>query len=102
MFEGLPDEDKVDEPFCFVDTNSLIQWMFATNIETWRDTIIETTWKDKDEKIKKHKDTILQHEFTDDSKRAVRKITVDQSPMCNIPPEAVDKFWRARWAKSSL
>jgi hypothetical protein len=61
MFEGLPDEDREDTPFCFMDTNSFIQWMFATNIETWRDPIIETTettWKEKYDRIKKHKDAI--------------------------------------------
>jgi hypothetical protein len=86
-------------------TNSLIQWILATNIETWRDEIIETTettWKEKYDKINKHKDAILQHEFTGDSERTVRRITVDQSPMCNIPPEDVDKFWRQRWEQNPV
>jgi hypothetical protein len=30
-------------------------------------------------------------------KRTVRKITVDQSPICKIPPEQVEKFWKDRW-----
>jgi hypothetical protein len=79
--------------------------MFATSIETWRDTIIETTettWKEKYDKIKKHKDAILQHEFTDNGKRTVRRITVDQSPMCKIPPEDVYKFWRQRWEQNPV
>jgi hypothetical protein len=70
-----------------------------TDIDTWRDNLIETaniTWKKKYEKIKRHKDTVLQHEFTDDSKRTKRKITVDQSPMCGYPLDEVDRFLRGR------
>jgi hypothetical protein len=39
----------------------------------------------------------LQRDFTDDSKRTVRKISVDPSPMCKIPPSQVEKFWKDRW-----
>jgi hypothetical protein len=62
MFGGLAEEKKRDEPFSIVDTSHLIDWMLNMDIETWRDNIIEvteTTWKEKFDKIKKHKDTIL-------------------------------------------
>jgi hypothetical protein len=66
-----------------------------SNIEEWREVTNERNrinWQTKFDNIKKIKELRIQHEFTDDSKRTVRKITVDQSPMCNIPSEEVEEF----------
>jgi hypothetical protein len=42
-------------------------------------------------------DKMLQFNYCDDPKRTVRRITVQSSPMCSIPPQEVEEFWASRW-----
>jgi hypothetical protein len=103
MFEGLDDQDKLIVPFDSTDYNTMITWILSANIEDWREVTNERNridWQTKFEAIKKSRDIKIQHEFVDDSKRTVRKISVSQSPMCKIPSEEVEAFWKGRWEQN--
>jgi hypothetical protein len=81
----------------------LITWILAANIEDWREITNERNrieWQTNFEAIKKSRDIKIQHEFGDDSKRTVRKISVSQSPMYKIPSEEVEAFWKKRWEQN--
>jgi hypothetical protein len=93
MFEGLDEQDKLIAPFDSTNYNALMTWILAANIEDWREVTNERNridWQTKFEAIEKSRDIKMQHEFVDDSKRTVRKISVSQSPMCKNPA----KKWR--------
>jgi hypothetical protein len=92
------------EPFSIVSSERFHDWAIFTNIEEWRENTSrnnQSTYDEKFDKLLKAKNMKLQRDFTDDSKRTVRKISVDQSPMCKIPPEQVEKFWKDRWEQCS-
>jgi hypothetical protein len=76
-----------------------------TDIKRWEEEINERNqinWQENFFKLKVLKDARLLHEFTDGSKRTIRKISVDQSLMCNIPPKQVEKFWKDRWEQNPV
>jgi hypothetical protein len=97
---AFEEDDKQFEPFIINSSERFYEWTMFTNIEEWRETTNrnnEITYDKKYDKILKIKNKKLQRDFTDDSKRTVRKIAADQSPICKIPPQQVEDFWKQRW-----
>jgi hypothetical protein len=45
-------------------------------------------------------DKMIQFNHFDDPKRRVRRITVQSSPMCSIPPRQEEEFWASRWSQN--
>jgi hypothetical protein len=100
LCEALEENDKQEEPSSIISSERFREWVAFTNIEEWRirtEKHYQTSYDEKYHKLLRQKNVKLQRDFTDDSKRTVRKITVDQSPICKIPPEKVEEFWKGRW-----
>jgi hypothetical protein len=55
---------------------------------------------EKYRKVKAAKDRAYQHDYADDPKRTVRRLSVASSPMCAIPPAEVEQFWAGRWSQN--
>jgi hypothetical protein len=103
MFESMEESEKTIPPFDSTNFNALMTWIMTANIKEWKEVTNERNqinWQTKFEKVKRIKELRIQHELVDDNKRTVRKIIVDQSPMCNIPSEEVEKFWKGRWEQN--
>jgi hypothetical protein len=95
--------DRTRLPYSCVSTNEFEQWAIQTNFEQWHEEEIERNRFIVDEKYKKTQemlDKMLQYNYCDDPKRTVRRITVQSSPMCSIPPQEVEDFWSSRWSQN--
>jgi hypothetical protein len=55
---------------------------------------------EKYKKVKAVKDGVYQHDYEDDPKRTVRRLSVASTPMCAIPPAEGEQFWAGRWSQN--
>jgi hypothetical protein len=49
-FEGLEKRDKGDPPFCFVNSNSIVNWIIVTDLDEWRENTNERNQFDSQNK----------------------------------------------------
>jgi hypothetical protein len=95
--------DRTRLPYSCVSTNEFEQWAIQTNFEQWHEEEIERNRFEVDEKYKKTQEMlnkITQFNYCHDPKRTVRRLTVQPSPMCSIPPKQVEELWASRWSQN--
>jgi hypothetical protein len=72
----------------------------STDINEWRERKNKhnaTVYDEKFDKIFKIKNIKLQRDFSEDNKRIIRKMTIEQFPICKIPSQQVEDFEKGRW-----